>query len=282
MSNSNIPLSKRSVLVSGVSAKVGPDTLKDFFKNIGDVTSVNTLNYDPVSNTRQYQVTFSSPDSILSATQLTGAVLLDKLIKVVPLDPADAQRAFNPNPNSQPTTSPSSSSTGSAHPQVVEMPSLQQTGISSAMMHNMLSGGVIVPDNNAIEFIDGHRVAVLLAPGSIAVEKKNSVQNFAEDPGKRDASAGGAAATVNPDAALIAEKHAQVAKTVYIGNIQRDVSAEQLSAFLSGCGMVTHICFRGDELGGPVRYGFVEFDSVEAANKAMSISGSMLEGYPIK
>ena len=265
-STSNIPVPKRSVLVNSVSAEVGPDVLKELFKHVGDVTNVNSLNYDPVSNTKQYQVTFASPDSIQNALKLTGVVIINKPITVVPAVPAEAP-SVSPNP---PSTSP----------QVVEMPSLQggSGGMTSMMMQNMMTNGAIVPDNNGIEYIDGHRVAMFMAPGMLVIEKNKSAANPAESNGGKK----GDRVAMNPDAAAIAEKHEQVAKTVYVGNIHRDVTPQQLSAFFSGCGMVTYVCYRGEEIDGPVHYGFLEFDSVESAQRAMSISGAMLEGYPIK
>lgn len=269
-----IPVPKRSVLVNNVSAEVGPDVLKELFKHVGDVTNVNSLNYDPVSNTKQYQVTFATPDSIQNALKLTGVVIINKSITVVPAAPLDAPPT-NPNPN------PNPNSLSSGGPKVVEMPPLQGpsgNGMTSLMMQNMIANGPIVPDNNAIEFIDGHRVAMFMSPGTLVLEKNKAVTNPAE--GKSEKKNDRIA--MNPDAAAIAEKHEQVAKTVYVGNIRRGVTPQQLSAFFSGCGMVTYVCYRGEEIDGPVHYGFLEFDSVESAQRAMTISGAMFEGYPIK
>lgn len=280
---SSVPVIKRSVLVNGVSAEVGPDVLKEFFGNVGETTSVSSLSYDPVSNTRQYQVTFASPDSLPSALHLSGLMLINKIITIVPADPTAPLPVQQQQQQQQPPSefgSAAVNSNGGLQGEVALLPP-QGPVIPGIVMQSMMSMGPVVPDNNGIEYVDGHRVAVFLAPGHIVAEKNKALSGSSNsssgEPGKEKS-----AVAMNPDAALIAEKREQVAKTVYVGNVKRSVSAEQLSAFFSGCGMVTYVCFRGDEIPGPVHYGFVEFDSVEAAQKAMSVSGAFLEGFPIK
>ncbi len=80
---------------------------------------------------------------------------------------------------------------------------------------------------------------------------------------------------------LQAAKNEEIARTVYCGNINSRVSIPQIVDFFSECGPVAFIRMAGNEQQ-PTRFAFVEFVDNNGAQRAMSMSGRMLEDKPIK
>jgi len=74
----------------------------------------------------------------------------------------------------------------------------------------------------------------------------------------------------------------EIARTVYVGNVGFNIGEKELIEFFSCCGRAAHIKMAGDTIGKPARFAFIEFDSVEAAQKALCMSGSILGGVAIK
>jgi len=75
----------------------------------------------------------------------------------------------------------------------------------------------------------------------------------------------------------------EIARTVYVGNLALDVDAPTLKKYFSPiCGPVLYVKLAGDTFGRTGRFAFLEFDDLEGAAKAMTMSGALLGGRPIK
>lgn len=79
------------------------------------------------------------------------------------------------------------------------------------------------------------------------------------------------------------EEQRLIARTVYVGNIAPHVTEGELRSFLLPCGNIIYVKMAGNPAMG-VKYAFVEFDSEEAAQKAMAMTGTgaNLADRPIK
>ncbi|KAG2394253.1 hypothetical protein C9374_004017 [Naegleria lovaniensis] len=77
------------------------------------------------------------------------------------------------------------------------------------------------------------------------------------------------------------EKDKEIARTVYVGNIDSRANHNDLVDIFSVCGPIAYIRMAGDGKH-PSRFAFIEFLDVEAANKAMALSGHHLLDHEIK
>ncbi|KAJ7377026.1 Protein srek1IP1 [Desmophyllum pertusum] len=73
----------------------------------------------------------------------------------------------------------------------------------------------------------------------------------------------------------------EIRRTVYVGNLDTTLSAEQLMAFFSGCGEIRYVRMSGDETQ-PTRFAFVEFSEPGAVNTALQYNGVIFGGRPLK
>eukprot|EP00457_Paulinella_chromatophora_P009163 gb/GEZN01009219.1/.p1 GENE.gb/GEZN01009219.1/~~gb/GEZN01009219.1/.p1 ORF type:complete len:311 (+),score=40.11 gb/GEZN01009219.1/:393-1325(+) len=75
----------------------------------------------------------------------------------------------------------------------------------------------------------------------------------------------------------------EVARTIYVGNVPMATSDTYLREFFqSHIGQVLYVKLAGEAFGKPSRFAFVEFETVEAAQRAMSLTGQTIQGNPIK
>ncbi|KAL6076629.1 Round spermatid basic protein 1-like protein [Balamuthia mandrillaris] len=72
-----------------------------------------------------------------------------------------------------------------------------------------------------------------------------------------------------------AQKQDEVARTVYVGNVNSQINADQLMAYFSFCGPITYCRMAGDE-SHPARFAFIEFATMDGANAAMQLNGTIL------
>lgn len=77
------------------------------------------------------------------------------------------------------------------------------------------------------------------------------------------------------------EKDKEIARTIYVGNIDSRANHNDLVEIFSVCGPIAYIRMAGDGKH-PSRFAFIEFLDIEAANKAMSLSGHRLFDHEIK
>ncbi|RWS29357.1 splicing regulatory glutamine/lysine-rich protein 1-like isoform X3 [Leptotrombidium deliense] len=81
----------------------------------------------------------------------------------------------------------------------------------------------------------------------------------------------------NMDPAKIEE----IRRTVYIGNLDSSISAEQLLKFFNQIGEVKYVRMAGDE-SQPTRFAFVEFTEQSSVANALQYNGVVLGGRPLK
>jgi len=77
------------------------------------------------------------------------------------------------------------------------------------------------------------------------------------------------------------EKANKIARTVYVGNLNTTITEKELMDFFSVCGPISYAKMAGD-VTHPSRFAFLEFATIEAARKAMSMSGSFFRDKIIK
>jgi len=74
----------------------------------------------------------------------------------------------------------------------------------------------------------------------------------------------------------------EVARTIYVGNVNCVLSEEELKQFFRTCGQIAHVKMAGETLGNPSRFGFIEFTTIDAAQTALGLTGTVLADLPIK
>lgn len=79
----------------------------------------------------------------------------------------------------------------------------------------------------------------------------------------------------------MAQREDVIRRTVYVSDIDQQVTEEQLAALFIGCGQVVDCRVCGDP-NSVLRFAFIEFTDEEGAKNALSLSGTMLGYYPVK
>jgi len=89
------------------------------------------------------------------------------------------------------------------------------------------------------------------------------------------------APTPGAPTSIHAQKAEEVARTVYVGNLNPKITPDHLVKFFSACGGVSFCRMAGDD-SHPARFAFIEFETFPAAQMAMTLNGTMLLDRPIK
>ncbi|XP_051145134.1 polyadenylate-binding protein-interacting protein 11-like isoform X2 [Andrographis paniculata] len=79
----------------------------------------------------------------------------------------------------------------------------------------------------------------------------------------------------------MAQREEVIRRTVYVSDIDHQITEEQLAALFLGCGQVVDCRVCGDP-NSVLRFAFIEFTDEEAARAALNLSGTMLGYYPVK
>ncbi|KAG8381582.1 hypothetical protein BUALT_Bualt06G0136500 [Buddleja alternifolia] len=79
----------------------------------------------------------------------------------------------------------------------------------------------------------------------------------------------------------MAQREDVIRRTVYVSDIDYQVTEEQLAALFIGCGQVVDCRVCGDP-NSVLRFAFVEFTDEEGARNALSLAGTMLGYYPVR
>ncbi|KAG6403244.1 hypothetical protein SASPL_135461 [Salvia splendens] len=79
----------------------------------------------------------------------------------------------------------------------------------------------------------------------------------------------------------MAQREDVIRRTVYVSDIDHQVTEEQLAALFIGCGQVVDCRVCGDP-NSVLRFAFIEFTDEEGARNALSLAGTMLGYYPVK
>ncbi|KAH9331553.1 hypothetical protein KI387_003661, partial [Taxus chinensis] len=80
---------------------------------------------------------------------------------------------------------------------------------------------------------------------------------------------------------LRAQREDSVKRTVYVSDIDQQVTEEQLAGLFLNCGQVIDCRICGDP-NSVLRFAFVEFHNEEGARRALSLAGTMLGFYPVR
>ncbi|KAF5442657.1 hypothetical protein F2P56_035295 [Juglans regia] len=78
-----------------------------------------------------------------------------------------------------------------------------------------------------------------------------------------------------------AQREAMIRRTVYVSDIDQQVTEEQLAALFLTCGQVVDCRVCGDP-NSILHFAFVEFTDEEGARAALNLSGTMLGYYPVR
>ncbi|VFQ72609.1 unnamed protein product [Cuscuta campestris] len=79
----------------------------------------------------------------------------------------------------------------------------------------------------------------------------------------------------------MAQREEVIRRTVYVSDIDHQVTEEQLAALFLTCGQVVDCRICGDP-NSVLRFAFVEFTDEEGARNALSLAGTMLGYYPVR
>ncbi|KAL2558818.1 Polyadenylate-binding protein-interacting protein 11 [Forsythia ovata] len=79
----------------------------------------------------------------------------------------------------------------------------------------------------------------------------------------------------------MAQREDVIRRTVYVSDIDHQVTEEQLAALFINCGQVVDCRVCGDP-NSVLRFAFVEFTDEEGARNALSLAGTMLGYYPVR
>ncbi|KAL9667333.1 hypothetical protein QQ045_001685 [Rhodiola kirilowii] len=79
----------------------------------------------------------------------------------------------------------------------------------------------------------------------------------------------------------IAQREEVIRRTVYISDIDQQITEEQLAGLFLNCGQVVDCRICGDT-NTVLRFAFLEFTDEEGARAALTLSGTMLGFYPVK
>ncbi|KAK8703305.1 hypothetical protein V6N13_021625 [Hibiscus sabdariffa] len=136
--------------------------------------------------------------------------------------------------------------------------------VPHSLVNNGLSGGlytnkVVLQNNNNI-YRSGN------ANGNGAGNRK---KNFGQ--GKRKSNS----------RTSMAQRDEVVRRTVYVSDIDHQVTEEQLAGLFVSCGQVVDCRICGDP-NSVLRFAFIEFTDEEGAHAALSLSGTMLGFYPVR
>lgn len=79
----------------------------------------------------------------------------------------------------------------------------------------------------------------------------------------------------------MAQRDEVIRRTVYVSDIDQQVTEEQLAALFINCGQVVDCRVCGDP-NSVLRFAFIEFTDEEGARNALSLAGTMLGYYPVR
>ncbi|KAH9627134.1 hypothetical protein KSS87_011622 [Heliosperma pusillum] len=139
-------------------------------------------------------------------------------------------------------------------------PSLSNNGSMNGFGY--VNGYVIQPNVNVVGNVNGYtgRRDCLIG------QKKNGYGN-----GKR---------RMNSRTSM-AQREEIIRRTVYVSDIDQQVTEEQLASLFINCGQVVDCRVCGDP-NSVLRFAFVEFTNEESAKNALILSGTMLGFYPVR
>ncbi len=78
------------------------------------------------------------------------------------------------------------------------------------------------------------------------------------------------------------DKYEADRRSVYIGNVDYSVTAEELAKHFESCGTIYRVTILKDKFGNPKGFAYLEFKDPDAISLALKMTGSELNGRQIK
>uniref|UniRef100_A0A7C9A1F4 RRM domain-containing protein n=1 Tax=Opuntia streptacantha TaxID=393608 RepID=A0A7C9A1F4_OPUST len=113
------------------------------------------------------------------------------------------------------------------------------------------------------------------------IQQPNAGGNVNEFPGRRRRNSFGQGKRRMNSRTSMAQREEVIRRTVYVSDIDQQVTEEQLAALFINCGQVVDCRVCGDP-NSILRFAFIEFTDEEGAKNALSLSGTMLGYYPVR
>ncbi|KAH7664662.1 Splicing factor 3b subunit 4 protein [Dioscorea alata] len=118
-------------------------------------------------------------------------------------------------------------------------------------------------------------------PYSIGFGSPDGVGNGIANGGRRKKNGYGQGKRRMNNRTSMAQKEEVIRRTVYVSEIDHQVTEEQLAALFINCGNVVDCRICGDP-NSVLRFAFIEFTDEEGARAALSLQGTMLGYYPVR
>ncbi|GAB2221857.1 hypothetical protein Droror1_Dr00013048 [Drosera rotundifolia] len=115
---------------------------------------------------------------------------------------------------------------------------------------------------------------------SFLIQQPNS-GNGIGFPGRRKKSSYGQGKRRMNSRTSMAQREEVIRRTVYVADIDQQVTEENLALLFTNCGQVVDCRVCGDP-NSVLRFAFIEFTDEEGARNALSLSGTMLGFYPVR
>lgn len=113
------------------------------------------------------------------------------------------------------------------------------------------------------------------------IQQPNAGGNANEFPGRRRRNSFGQGKRRMNSRTSLAQREEVIRRTVYVSDIDQQVTEEQLAALFINCGQVVDCRVCGDP-NSILRFAFIEFTDEEGAKNALTLSGTMLGYYPVR
>jgi arginine/serine-rich splicing factor 12 len=247
---------QRTIYVTNIAAQVTEPQLREFFGFCGEISRLKTLGYALLSDSKYGLVEFKDSSHVSTALLLNSTPFLGKPLQITPLGgPAVGALAQSTSssgvPDEDASPPPSEVKKGeepdSASPTTPPVAASSIPLLNNPLMQNLLKQQVGIP-------------GLLPTPLPPHLDE----EKFKHIP---------------PNSNM--QKMEEVARTVYVGNINGSVTPEQLMNFFSVCGPISFCRMAGDS-SHPARFAFIEFTTLASAQAALALNNTTLVDRPIR
>jgi len=238
---------KVSVFVTNIDIDVQEAHLKQFFGFCGDLKRLKFLSYTLASPFKACLIEFADESGVETAKVVTETPLLGRPIKVLDVDAAEAPPSEAP----------------------VLPPPVVSSGIPGLPPNTMLPpGSSITPVPNAMfpppPFQAGAGMILPQPPTYIPAPPPPSPFNN------------------KPPEMTNQQTPQEMARTLYVGNIDPSITPEQLTTMFNQCGAVSFCRLTGGQSDNPNRYAFVEFETLSGSQRGLMLNGQVVAGQALR
>ncbi|KAF9334877.1 Protein srek1IP1 [Linnemannia elongata] len=250
------------VQASKLSPKVTEAMIRTLFEHIGPLDNI-ILIPSPLGAGYEAIIEFQEKDAALTATHLTGTIFGGRALAITQMDvtlPAATANANAPRPfnnmtmQQQQAQNAINGSSGMSQQQLQGNPIIRM----GATIHHPQFGHPMGGMGNQFPPMYPNPHMTLYNPNIMPPQYHQQQQlhqqrllEQANDPSKSES------------------------KTVYVGNLPLTVTKEQLEEVFRDCGVVTRVNITGKATH-PTRFAFMDFDTVEAARKALASTDKVI------